>query len=95
MELIMSKNIKILCSRASELLIQIERLKIAYKQLDEYESVLVNYPEEIQAYGLTFVDTFDGKNTRWKSVSFKQYQLMHIKQTSPHIFKVKKSKNRK
>lgn len=90
------KNLRTICARASQLIIDIENLKQAYKLLDEYESVLVKHPKEIQKYGLTFIDTFEGKNVRWKATSFKRYQLAHIateRQQGP--FKLKKSRKKK
>lgn len=69
------KNIAKLVARAKAISRQLDEVKPLYNELDQITFALNAVKERLATYGVAVVDNFEAKNTMFKTVGMRRYDL--------------------
>jgi hypothetical protein len=62
-------------SRAQKIQLQLDQVKPLYQELDQITFALVAVKEKLASHGVVIVDNFAEKNTQFKTIGIKRYEL--------------------
>jgi hypothetical protein len=72
------KTIKDLVERAREISEQLDEVKPLYNELDQITYALIAVRDDLHDFGVTIADNFAGKNTQFKTVGMRRYELKWV-----------------
>lgn len=73
-----SRRIGELVDRARAISKQLDEVKPLYNELDEITFALLNAKESLAVYGATLVDRFAAKNTAFKTVGIRRWEIEFV-----------------
>jgi hypothetical protein len=70
-----TKHLLEMLVRAQKIQRQLDEVKPLYHELDEITFALVRVKERLESHGAVIVDNFAEKNTQFKTVGIRRYEL--------------------